>query len=217
MFLYENAWGRAFKEAHPKRSIHRYFDVIGRFDRAAIAAAPHLDPLVVLRDPVRRLLSAYSNRVVHRRVMERRAGLAEELAGVGLTTVPEPSVFFERLADFRARSFAVSIHTEPTAYFIGDDLEAFAHVHKVEEINGLNDLLSQRCGAPVALGRHQTGGPKITPRDLSLPARRAMEAFVEPDFALLGRLYPRARLDLVGSAMSRITAAAWDRVFGARR
>jgi len=145
--------------------------------------------IALIRDPVSRLLSAYSNRVrYHRELSEQRIDmdLADRL-GVGPD--PSPDEFFINLEKYRFLSNSIRHHTDLATTFLGPDLEYFQKVYPIEEIGKLTRFLSETVKQDLVLGREQTGGKKVQFKDLSSQARKQLTQYCLGDYALMKDYY----------------------------
>lgn len=166
-----------------------------RLDPAVdFAAAADFWKCTVVRDPVARLLSAYSNRVAHHRDQLRDRFPRLRAFFLGLPLDPDPDTFFTRLGRYRLQSGRVRHHIDLAVRYIGTDLSRFDAVYPMERLGDFAADLSRRTGTAITFPRLQTGGPKITPDMLSPRAHAAMLDYLAPDYALLSDYYrPPAR------------------------
>ena len=145
--------------------------------------------VTVIRDPISRLLSAYSNRVAfHRELSERRIDI--DLAGkLGSGPDPSPDEFFLNLEKYRVLSPSIRHHTDHATKFLGPSLTYFQKVYPIEKLTELVDFLSEKTSQDLTLGREQTGGKKIYFKDLSKPARKQLALYAMGDYALFDGHY----------------------------
>jgi len=141
----------------------------------------------VVRDPLRRLLSAYANKVLD------NPGVASaDFAALGLRSdlprAPDIETFVAYLDEYRLIS-NIRHHTNPQRYFLGDDLGHYHRVFRAEDLGELERFLSERAGAPIKLARLKADGTKIDPATLSPAARRKVAQHYAADYALLERYY----------------------------
>ena len=141
----------------------------------------------VVRDPMRRLLSAYANKVLD------RPGVANaDFSALGLPPDlpkdPDIETFVTRLDEYRVIP-TIGHHTNRQGYFLGDDLAHFHRVFRAEELGELERFFSERAGAPIKLPRLKADGAKIDPATLSPAARRKIAQHYAADYALLARYY----------------------------
>jgi tetratricopeptide (TPR) repeat protein len=120
-------------------------------DREAIMG-PDYFRFVVLREPMRRVLSAYLDKFVRKRNARDRRQMAEtirraqEMAGVPYDA--ERSISFEEFVRFLAvvEDAEFNMHWMPQARSVGMDLSIYNHVGKVERLKETLDLLENRFG-----------------------------------------------------------------------
>jgi hypothetical protein len=175
----------------PERKIHRRHPA-RRLDPAHdFAEAEGYWKCAVVRDPVKRLLSAYSNRIIHHRDQLRGRFPKLRAFFLGLPLDPDPDVFFTRLGRYRLQSGWIRHHVNLCSYYIGTDLSRFDAVYPIEKLDDFARELSRRTGTEVVFPRLQTGGPKITADMLSPRAYGALLDYLDSDYGLLADYYNR--------------------------
>lgn len=145
--------------------------------------------LALVRHPLRRLVSAYKNRVLHHRELSPKALGQRAMEELGLPPHPSFEVFVERLPDYVAVSSSIRHHTRPQRHFLGPDLSAFEHLCKVEEMPRVQALLERLAGRPVALPHLQQGGHALPDPEITPETRRRMLEFCGPDLEYLAGHY----------------------------
>lgn len=123
------------------------------------------------RDPIKRFLSMYSNRVGFHRELSEESGAAERIRAAGLPFDPDINTLVAHKDRYMARVNSIYHHTRPMTDFLGDDLSIYTRLADVSEINsvigdikalwkekGFNKLLEK---APAEAPRLQTGGQKM--------------------------------------------------------
>lgn len=152
-----------------------------------------LAKFTVVRQPVDRLLSAYSNRVVHYGDIEADLSRNEEartaLDAKGLPVLPDLSTFIRHLVDYRAASRLIRLHTQPQNYFIGRDPDFYTGIFGMKALRDFEKAVSDHAGMEFRLPHLQTGGEKISPSVLSGDEVRMMEKFYRADFDLYGAYF----------------------------
>ena len=112
----------------------------------------------VLRDPLRRLLSAYLNRLVRGRkspepfdVVQIARTTREAQASLGVPHDPARSISFEEFVRYLSTAADVQcdVHWMPQVNLVGTDLSVFSHVGKVERMDETLDMLASRFGYTV--------------------------------------------------------------------
>lgn len=192
MVLYELEHGKPWTgdpdRVHPQFPTHQIreedFEATEGFWRYAI-----------IRDPISRLLSAYGNRVHHHHDIRKYAAprLLERLLfpirHPGLSLYPDRDSFYCKLQCYQTLSFSIWHHTAPISTFIGDNLDRFDAIYRIEDIPLLEAQLSNHTGRRITLPREQTAGEKIKLDMLSDAARASVLSYTEPDYELLKDYY----------------------------
>lgn len=147
-----------------------------------------LDCFLVVRDPVARFLSAYSNRVLHHRE------LSEEFAGNALKkrdlpSNPSLSEFVGRIDSYRGAVPTIDHHVRPLVDFAGTDAGFYTRIFSLSDVEEFADHVRKKVGKPVGLQRLQTGGPKITPDALTGKELRMLRELYAEDFIAYGNFF----------------------------
>lgn len=131
-----------------------------RFNTLDHAALNGWTKIAIARDPIRRLVSAYSNRVIHYRELSvEKAG--PELNELGLSPDPDIEAFFAKIRAYRKASGSIVRHTNTQIKFLGPDKAYFDHVFPFEELSEFTAFLQAKLGRTAEMPRLQTGGPKL--------------------------------------------------------
>ncbi|NQX93880.1 MAG: sulfotransferase family 2 domain-containing protein [Erythrobacter sp.] len=136
--------------------------------------------ITMVREPVKRFLSAYSNRVIfHNRANEKA------VAGLGrfrkVTPNPELDEFIDRF-DRYMKIRDISWHCRPMVDFVGSDPGYFHAVYGIQQMDEFIEDVSNTVGKQVEVGRLQTGGPKISPDVLTAKQREKIENYYAADY-----------------------------------
>jgi hypothetical protein len=144
---------------------------------------------VVVRDPILKFLSAYSNRVTHHYELSRK--YIEGVKSIDIESIP---VFNPSLAQF-IESFdsylavpSIEWHVRPMSKFI-TDLPGFTNIYKLDELSFLQNDLSEIYGDKVLFGRDQTGGRKYVVKDLSSKDLEFLFEYYKDDYKMLSGVY----------------------------
>ncbi|MEO7100500.1 MAG: sulfotransferase family 2 domain-containing protein [Luteolibacter sp.] len=192
--MFELEHGERFTQAATGAAhIHQYF----RCHKAAVSEGKFR--FVVVRDPIKRFLSAYANRVVHHRELS-----AENIQALAIQKKklkikpgkikpdPSPGEFVDMLEQYQ-RIPSILVHTRPVAPVV-QDLALFSKVYPFEGLAELESDLSGIVGKPVKLRHAQTGGPKLDVSCLSAGQLEKLRLFFEEDYRLLHAFYPFERI-----------------------
>ncbi len=139
----------------------------------------------IVRDPIKRFLSSYENRVLyHAELSEENVHgpLAREL---GLKVQPDLNEFVDKLEAYRLFSWSIGHHTDPQTYFLGSDPNYF---HKLYNINRLDDLLvdiEARIGIAIEVPRMQISSSNVPVSELSTKSLQKLKEFYSGDYAFL--------------------------------
>lgn len=138
----------------------------------------------VVRDPVKRALSAYSNRILHHNELK---DLPDEvLAEAGLSRQPELDEFIAKMPDYNRIHAGIDHHTRPLTFFLGDDPGRYHRIFDMSELGTLPDYLAEAGASGIELGHDQTGGPKIALADVPPAALETLRAFYAEDYRIWG-------------------------------
>ena len=155
-------------------------------DKAAIS--DHLR-FAVVRDPIKRLISAYTNRVVFYKELAAHK-LDPDLAK-RLGVHPDPTIdeFFSKIAEYRLLSPSIRHHTDAQTVFFGNDLAYFHRIYTVANLPQLVEDLSRLTGMALTLPHEQSGGPKIDASELRPRTLLQAAEYCAGDYALLRDYY----------------------------
>ncbi|CDX62307.1 conserved hypothetical protein [Mesorhizobium plurifarium] len=147
----------------------------------------------IVRDPLERLLSAYSSRILDTNVLTRPSAKAEMLASFGLPLDPDPDTFILNVEKYSACSWEIRFHVASPRHFVGTSLFLFEHVFRFEEMDKVEAFLSSVGGRKISMPRLQAAKTRISPVDLSPAALAKAMRFCRYDYAFLVDYYDPAR------------------------
>jgi hypothetical protein len=150
-----------------------------------------LSKIVVVRDPVERLVSVYRNRVRHYGEIETADFDALGLPST-LPRAPDFDAFCAHLPQYR-KIVSINHHTRPQSVYIGSDLGLFDHVFRFERLNDLISFLSDRNGSAVTLPRLRTEGAARSEISISGRSYDLIARYYRADYARFEGLYSVAR------------------------
>lgn len=195
-FCYEVINGRPFVDGEAsgqKRNIHihNHDHDYASVEYAELNLSDFEDMIraAVVRDPISRILSAYSNRVLQQKELSAQKinqDLAREL---GVSADPDLNTFVVKIDDYRKLSNSIRHHTEPHTSFLGPSLSYFSHVFPIEQIDGFRDLVNRLSGSSLVLHREQRSSQKFHFSDLESRARDSLVRYCHGDYVFLDDFY----------------------------
>lgn len=144
----------------------------------------------LVRDPIKRLLSAFSNRVEHHKDIKKN-NLPLTLVHRLLNVPQDPSLeqFFNRFDSYRTLHGIIKTHTDPQSVFLGGRLDHLDAIFRIEDIGALHKELVKRTGLEIALPHSETGGKKYTIDDLDDQTWDKLVKITAPEYEFLEGLY----------------------------
>ena len=117
----------------------------------------------VVRDPVKRLMSVYTNRVVDKKDLHKSRRLKKR----GLLSLdPDPDTFFLNLDRYARLSSSIHHHIIPTRYFTGPGLSVYSRVYKTEEMSTVAEDLGRISGREISVRRSNKSKARLKFEDL---------------------------------------------------
>jgi hypothetical protein len=145
----------------------------------------------VVRDPIKRFLSGYSNRVIASKELSRDFIAKLPTAGeLDLDSFPyDPSLSeFIRNFDFYQCVPTIAHHFRPQVEFVVSR-DHFDELYPIEQLDRLQRDIEARSGRPLELRKEMTGGPKLTVDDLTPSEFLRLCEMYAADYALLSSMY----------------------------
>lgn len=178
-WLHNSMYGRSYRDRvnKPNMYIHEYYgfgkcpDVrIVKNDRKSIEEYQTFFRFVITRDPIKRFISMYSNRILHHHELSANSNIVNQLKISGLKFDPDINTLVTSLEKYMTIQKSIFYHARPQSDFLGNDLSIYNRIADISDVgkvideikahwmcNGLQELAES---APV-LGRAQTGGTKL--------------------------------------------------------
>lgn len=140
----------------------------------------------VIRDPLKRLLSVYSDRVLDRRELLNSPKIRRQTE---LTPEPDPDFFFQNLKSYMQLSSVVKHHALPTRLFIGPKPYDYDRVYRTDEIDTLSRDLSERTGMVCKVPRLNSSSTAIKFTDLSNRTQIILSKYLEEEYQDLSEYF----------------------------
>ncbi len=146
---------------------------------------------LIVRDPIKRFLSAYGNRVCYHGELSRwfistyRPELLKEIPVFN----PGIGQFIDYL-DIYIKSPSIYHHVQPINKLLNvSSLSKISDLYKIEDLSDFSEEITKSTGKPFELGRYQTHGKKIHIKDLSKLHLEKLIDFYRKDYDLLRGIY----------------------------
>ena len=152
--------------------------------------------IAVVRDPLERVLSCFSNRVLHHRELE-RIELSEEDRERGLTREPDLTTFVKNLERYMDIAPTIAHHAGSLTHYLGRDAAYFDRIYSMDELGALVDEVAARVGAVPELQSLQRGGPKFRVSDLALAEQDHLRRLYAEDYDIFGKFLGQPTGDVV--------------------
>jgi len=186
--LYKLKFNKEYNRQELGVHIHRYF-----FDKLEDISDANYRFLII-RDPIKRFLSGYSNRVTHHKELSKnylekvKHQNAKMLLAKDIPLNPGLGQFFDYFEDY-INVPVINHHLKPCINFLDNGLEPFNYIYKMEEISSFENKISSIIGQDFKLPRIQTGGRKFSVKDLTSTQLEFLMDFYKEDYKLLKEFY----------------------------
>ena len=168
----------------PGKGVHGIFPSVAMRPKfAMMAMSPLTKWFCVVRDPLRRFVSGYRNRILHHRDLEALDRSVFEHAG--LSPNPDPDEFAMNLGRYAEISGSTKHHFGPLCMFLGHRPRMFHRIFCISEIDEIANYMAA-YGGPAEIPHEQTGGPKMSVKDLSPNSIAHLQAYYSNDYRVWG-------------------------------
>ena len=145
---------------------------------------------IVIRDPIKRFLSAYNNRVDKKKELTQEAIKDQNLIKQINVFQPNINQFINQFETYY-KVPTINHHTKPVNTMLNDGLKTFTHVFKFEELAKLSLHLENYLGQKVNLPhlQNQKGKSTVTLKDLNFTQMEYLIDFYQEDYKILKGYY----------------------------
>lgn len=140
----------------------------------------------VVRDPLKRLLAVYSDRVFGRKELFNSPKIRRQSE---FPPDPDPDFFFQNLQSYRKLSSVVKHHALPSRLFIGAPPFKFDKIFPVEHVEELAAELTNRTGQNVTIPRLNKSSKSLSLNDLSKTTQNILAKELELEYSDLSNFY----------------------------
>lgn len=147
----------------------------------------HCFRFTVVRDPLKRLLGVYTNRVVELRELHTSRNFRR--GHVELPADPDPDFFFQNLPAYIKAASTIKHHALPTSCFTGEDFSQFSKVYRTSDLPDLAADLSEIAGHKVTIPHYNSSGTPLRIEDLAPKTQTAIAQRLEDEYAHLAAYF----------------------------
>ncbi|NOR63857.1 MAG: hypothetical protein GQ535_15380 [Rhodobacteraceae bacterium] len=141
--------------------------------------------IAIIRDPVKRIISAYNHRVMRERELSESRIDMDLARALDVPPNPTRGVFLCNLEKYRLLSKAIKHHTDPFTNFLGHDLSYFSDVVKIGKVAELAKQIEALTGRKFELEHLQKGSDAPKALRMERKARDALLNYCAGDYALM--------------------------------
>ena len=141
----------------------------------------------VIRDPVDRFLSCYSNRVIELKDLKESE---DSLKKNGLPVKPNIKTFILNLDRYRSLNHSIRHHTQPQSIFLDGTIGYLDKIYPIEQMNELTAKL-KNFDPSLLMKTEKSGGPKTKLCDMNRESLERLLKFYQDDYELLSDFYSK--------------------------
>ncbi|ELS01635.1 Sulfotransferase family [Xenococcus sp. PCC 7305] len=199
-WIYKIEFGQTFQRFRQNNQ-WKHIHNCGKFAQVPFPQFPEdkkdYKTVTIIRDPIRRFLSAYSNRIVNFKELGEQTAYSDRIRENNLKFDPDINYLVENLEAYQECTNKAIIlhHTRPLVDFIGEDLSLYTNIYPIEDIKKIReDLLSDvkqelASDSVPEIPKTQTGGPKLELNILKQENLDRLISYYAQDYATLKDYY----------------------------
>jgi len=172
-----------------RRYIHQLYQTrLFKFDRDLVNWKNTV--FAVIRDPIERILSCHSNRVLHLGELD-KLPLTDQDRDNGVVERPSFDTFVTHLGRYRELSDKIKHHSLPLERFLGGRSDRYSHVFDVADLSEFWSALRTQVGTLPEIAHEQRGGWQLKERVISAKTHARIEQLYERDYEIFGDFLTR--------------------------
>ncbi|WP_281403115.1 sulfotransferase family 2 domain-containing protein [Sulfitobacter aestuariivivens] len=141
----------------------------------------------IIRDPLARVLSCYTNRVVAHRDLHKSPRLRTQKPDLPMD--PDPDFFFAHIGDYASNASVIRHHVLPVDRFLGIRHAQYDQVYRIEELDACITFLEARAYRKVTREVRNSSTTKLSIDDLSGATKKHLSAFLAQEYRDLAPWY----------------------------
>ena len=150
--------------------------------------------VLIVREPLQRLVSCYKNRVLFHKDLLKSA---DRLSKVGLPVNPSWEVFIDNFERYRSLSQSINHHSAPIVDFAGDNPNFYDLILNISELDKLLSVVSDRSHCHIEMPHKQIGGSEIDIGKISEKAKEKIHRFYAKDYDIYSKYFGSASQDFM--------------------
>jgi len=182
LFAYYKANGVDGFEGDIKRRAHKFFPASKKDGGKIGWFTGRQHHFAVVRDPIKRFISAYRNRVLHQGCLEKNP---EAFVAAKLGLKPGLNEFVQRFPEYADLNREIAHHCAPQTAFIGKIFRRLDRVYDISELAILEQDLIRLTGFEQSFLVKQSGGKLIEVEELEETSRAFLQKYLQKDFDML--------------------------------
>ena len=140
----------------------------------------------VVRDPIKRLMSVYTDLVVGRKSLHHSAQIKRQNLH---PKDPDPDYFFQNIQEYRRLSSTVKHHSISAWFFLGPKPLQYDQVYRVDEIASLEARLSELAKQKVVVPRFNSSSSKLEYAELNEKTKESLHEFLLGEYTYLSEYF----------------------------
>ena len=145
--------------------------------------------IAVIREPARRIISAYNHRVVQLKELGPERIDLNLAKALGVEPDPTRKQFLCNLEKYRILSKSIRHHTDPFTRFLGHDLDYFTDVVRIGKLDDLATQISGLTGQEFDIGHFHKNARSEEHLGMGRKASKSLLNYCAGDYALMKRYF----------------------------
>ena len=186
--FYQLEHGRPFVEGDlppEQKGIHIEYHTTHNFYSNELSRYKNYARIAIIRDPARRIISAFNHRVVRERELAASRINMDLALALGVGPDPTRSEFLCNIEKYRVLSKSIRHHTDPFTKFLGHDLSYFTDVVKMGKIPELAQQIETLTGRKFEVAHFHKANVEALVLKMGPAARNALLSYCAGDYALM--------------------------------
>lgn len=176
--------GKTVHDVHPALN----FEIV---ERGIAEGKMGGDLIAVLRHPVDRIVSCFTDKVSRVRAIATKS--QAEATARGLPVQPDLETFVNNLEAYQDVSQMINNHSRPLRYFLGDDPKRFSRFFHLDQIDDLRAMINQRAGTSVTTELHKNSSPDAKRPHVTPEIKKAIEMLYAEELEIFGAYFPASK------------------------